>query len=119
MGWSAASHFSHASASFAGVARQAHPRECAPENGGWHGLAGWGWCFRGFPEAGAGLRAHDSANPVSDARSSVAVTNLCLAQLRSVSEISGTDLFPRLLAGEAGGAVVLGDGSSFQADQAG
>jgi hypothetical protein len=36
-------------------------------NGGKHGLAGWG--FRGFPEAGAGLRADDGADFISDAGS--------------------------------------------------
>src|SRR5882757_4237256 len=86
-------------------------------NGGKHGLAGWG--FRGLPEAGAGLRADDGANSLSHAGSSLAAADLCLAELRSVSEISGAEGFPRLLAGKAGGAVVLGHGRAFQADQAG
>src|SRR5438105_14584682 len=85
-------------------------------NGGWHGLAGWG-CFRRFPEAGVGLRADDGANSVSDAGSSLAAANLCLAELRSVPEISGLEGFPRLLAGKVGGAVVLGHCGAFQADQ--
>jgi hypothetical protein len=53
-------------------------------NGGKHGLAGWG--FRGFPEAGAGLRADDGADFISDAGSPLAAANLRLAELRSVSE---------------------------------
>src|SRR5271170_1013910 len=86
-------------------------------NGGWHGLAGWG-CFRRFPETGAGLWADDGANPLSNAGSSLAVTDLRLAELRSVSEIPGAEGFPRLLAGKARGAVVLGAGGAFEADQA-
>src|SRR5689334_13502184 len=88
-------------------------------NGGWHGLAGWWGCFRRFPETGGRLRADDGANPLSVAGSSLALTNLRLAELRPVSEISGAAGFPVLLAGEARGAAVLGDGSAFQADQAG
>src|SRR6185295_3945265 len=84
----------------------------------WHGVAGWS-CFRGFPEAGAGLRADDGADPVSDARSSLIAADLCLAELRSVSEISGAEGFPRLLAGKARWPTLLRDGGAFQADQAG
>src|SRR5438067_7294783 len=87
-------------------------------NGGWHGVAGWG-CFRRFPEAGAGLRADDGANSVSDAGSPVVAANLRLAELRSVSEISGTEGFSRLLAGKARRAAVLRHRGAFQADQAG
>src|SRR5882757_4511974 len=86
-------------------------------NGGWHGLAGWG--FRGFPEASAGLWADDGANSVSHAGSSVAAANLCLAELRSVPEISGAEGFFEVLGRTAGRTVVLGDGGPFQADQAG
>src|SRR5260370_8166428 len=68
-------------------------------NGGWHGLAGWG--FRGFPETGAGLWADDGANSVSDAGSSLALTNLCLAELRSVSEFPGAEGFSLVLAADA------------------
>src|ERR1700736_5326788 len=85
-------------------------------NGGWHGLAGWG--FRRFPETGAGLWADDGADTVSDAGSSLASANLCLAKLRSVSEISGAEGFSQFLGEVAGGTVVLGHGSAFQADQA-
>src|SRR5580692_11411309 len=87
-------------------------------NGGWHGLAGWG-CFRGFPETGAGLRADDGANSVSDAGSSLAFANLHLAKLRSVPEISGSEGFSQVLGRAPGRSVVLGDGGPFQADQAG
>src|SRR5262245_14337727 len=87
-------------------------------NGGWHGLAGWG-CFRGLPEAGAGLRTDDGANPLSDAGSPVVAADLRLAELRSVSEISGAAGFPCVLAGEARGAAVLRDRRAFAADQAG
>src|SRR3982074_882790 len=86
-------------------------------NGGWHGLAGWG--FRGFPEAGAGLWADDGANSVSHAGSSLAAANLRLAELRSVPEISGAEGLSRLLGGKAGGPVVPRHGAAFQADQAG
>src|SRR6185295_19977930 len=112
-----ASHFSHVSASPPGWLGSP-PREMRSSNGGWHGLAGWG-CFRRFPEAGAGLRADDGANSVSHAGSSLAVTNLCLAELRSVSEISGAEGLSRVLGRKAGGPAVLGDGGAFQADQAG
>src|SRR5437899_9157138 len=84
----------------------------------WHGLAGWS-CFRRFPEAGAGLRADDGANPVSDAGSSLVAADLCLAELRSVSEIPCAEGFPRLLAGKARWSVVFGNGRAFPADQAG
>src|SRR5262245_31437694 len=87
-------------------------------NGGWHGLAGWG-CFRRLPETSAGLRSDDGADSVSDAGSSVAAANIRLAELRSVSEISGAAGFPRVLAGKARRAAVLGHGSAFAADQAG
>src|ERR1700730_11805298 len=86
-------------------------------NGGWHGLAGW-VCFRRFPETGVGLRADDGANPLSDAGSSVAVTDLRLAELRSVSEIPGAEGFPGLLAGKARGTAVLRHRGALQADQA-
>src|SRR6266850_397441 len=84
----------------------------------WHGLAGWS-CFRRFPEAGAGLRADDGANPVSDAGSPRIAADLCLAELRSVSEIPGAEGFPRLLAGKARWPTVFRNGRAFQADQAG
>src|ERR1700721_341669 len=107
MGWYRASHFSHVSASPPGGSRTAsHPLKMRSSNGGWHGLAGWG--FRGFPEAGAGLWADDGANSLSTARSSLAVTNLCLAELRSVSEIPGAKGFPRLLGRETRRPFVLG-----------
>src|SRR5260370_21413716 len=86
-------------------------------NGGWHGLAGWG--FRGFPETGAGLRADDGANSVSDAGSSLAAANLCLAKLRSVSEFSGAEGFPLLLGAKARRAAVRGHRRALQTDQAG
>src|SRR6478672_6810838 len=85
-------------------------------NGGWHGLAGWG--FRGFPETGAGLWADDGANSVSDAGSSLAPTNLCLAELRPVSEFPGAEGFSLVLAAEAGRPAVLRHRCAFQADQA-
>src|SRR5271170_3904039 len=86
-------------------------------NGGWHGFAGWG--FRGLSEAGAGLWADDGANSVSHAGSSLAVADLRLAKLRSVSEFSGAEGFSRLLAAEARGAAVRRNRRAFQADQAG
>src|SRR4051812_24193720 len=87
-------------------------------NGGWHGLAGWG-CFRRFPETGLGLWADDGANPVSVAGSSLAATELCLAELRSVPEIPGAERLPGVLAGTARWTAVFGHGGAFQADQAG
>src|SRR5258706_16102110 len=85
-------------------------------NGGWHGLAGW--YFRGFPETGAGLRADDGANSVSDARSSLAFADLRLAKLRSVSEFSGAQGFSFVLATEARRPAVRRHCCAFQADQA-
>src|SRR5580693_1766910 len=85
-------------------------------NGGWHGLAGWG--FRGFPETGAGLRADDGANSVSHAGSSLIVADLRLAKLRSVSEFSGAEGFSRLLATKARRSAVCRHRCAFQADQA-
>src|SRR6201998_3974860 len=87
-------------------------------NGGWHGLAGWG-CFRRFPEAGSRLWADDGADPVSDAGSSLVAADLCLAELRSVSEISRADGLSALLAAKTRRSVVLGHRCAFQADQAG
>src|SRR6478609_4404751 len=86
--------------------------------GGWHGLASWG-CFRRLPETGAGLRADDSRNSLPDAGSSLAAPDLCLAELRHVSEISSADGFPGVLAEEARRPAILGHGRAFQADQAG
>src|SRR4029079_2438465 len=86
MGWSRASHFSHVSASPPGWLGRAAQVKCASCNGGWHGVAGWGG-FRRFPEAGPGLRADDGGNSLSHAGSPLAVTDLRLAELRSVSEI--------------------------------
>src|ERR1700738_1626583 len=86
-------------------------------NGGWHGLAGW--CFRRLPETGAGLRADDGANSVPDARSSLAAANLRLAELRSVSEFSGTEGLSVVLAAEAGRTAVRRHRRALQADQAG
>src|ERR1044072_6277148 len=85
-------------------------------NGGWHGLAGWG--FRGFPETGAGLRADDGANPLPHAGSSLAAANLCLAELRPVSEIPGAARFPGVLAKIAGRPAVLRHRGAFETDQA-
>src|SRR3974390_2132865 len=83
-----------------------------------HGLAGWD-CFRGFPETGAGLRSDDGADPVSDAGSSLAVADFCLAELRSVSEISRADGLSAFLAAKTRRSLVLGHGRPFQADQTG
>src|ERR1700741_512913 len=95
-----------------------HPRTMRSSNGGWHGFTGWA-CFRRLSEAGFGLRADDGANSLSDAGSSLAAADLCLAELRSVSEIPGAAGFPRLLAGKARRPLVLGHRGAFQADQAG
>src|ERR1700738_2644573 len=89
-----------------------HQRKMRSSNGGWHGLAGWG--FRGFPETGAGLWADDGTDFVSDARSPLAVTNLCLAELRSVSQISGTVQVSCFLAAEAGRPAIFRAGRAFE-----
>src|ERR1700722_8739678 len=86
-------------------------------NGGWHGLAGWG--FRGLSEAGAGLRADDGANSLSHAGSSLVAADLRLAELRSVSEFSGAEGFSRLLAAKARRTAVRRHGRAVQADPAG
>src|ERR1700737_5250897 len=116
MRWYRASHFSHVSASPPGGSRSAATTGMRSSNGGWHGLAGWG--FRGFPETGAGLRADDGANPLSDARSSLITANFRLAKLRSVSELSGAEGLSRLLAGKARRPVVRRHRRALQADQA-
>src|ERR1700674_2111837 len=85
-------------------------------NGGWHGLAGWG--FRGFPEASTGLWADDGANSLSHAGSSLVAANLRLAELRSVPEISGAEGLPRVLGRKARRPTVLRHRGAFQADQA-
>src|SRR6201986_749223 len=87
-------------------------------NGGQHDVAGWG-CFRRLPETGAGLWADHGRDPLPDAGSSLAAADLCLAELRSVSEISGAEGFPEVLGREAGKDAVQGDSGAFQADQAG
>src|SRR5579863_10147752 len=98
MGWSRASHFSHVSASPPGGSASVAILDNALQQ--WrvgHGLAGW--CFRRLPETGAGLWADDGGNPLPHARSSVAAANLCLAELRSVSEFSRTGGISCILAG--------------------
>src|ERR1700676_5604382 len=84
-------------------------------NGGWHGLAGWG--FRGFPETGAGLWADDGGNSLSDARSSIIAANIRLAKLRSVSEFSGAEAFSLVLAATARRPALRRHRRPFQADQ--
>src|ERR1700733_4951513 len=118
MGWSLASHFSHVSASPPGGPGRRPLRKMRSSNGGWHGLAGWGG-FRRFPETGAGLWADDGANSISYAGSSLAAANLRLAKLRSVSEFSGAEGLPLVLAAKARGTPVRGHRRPFQADQAG
>src|SRR3981081_2318042 len=110
MDWYRASHFSHVSASPPGWLGVWPPREMRFQQ--WR----FGMVSR---EGGAGLRADDGANPVSDAGPSRIAADLCLAELRSVSEIPGAEGFPRLLAGKARWPPVLGHGRAFQADQAG
>src|SRR5579863_3184375 len=98
MGWSRASHFSHVSASPRGwLWAGSHLGQCAPAMEGWHGFAGWR--FRRLPETGAGLRADHGGNSLPHARSSLAAANLCLAELRSVSEFSRTERISLVLAG--------------------
>src|ERR1700677_5134659 len=117
MGWYRASHFSHVSAFPPGwLPVGGHFPKMRSSNGGWHGVAGWG--FRGFPETGAGLWADDGADSVSHAGSSLVVTNLRLAKLRSVAEFSGAEGFSRLLATKARRAAVRRHRCAFQADQA-
>src|SRR5450759_115550 len=118
MGWYRASHFSHVSASPPGGSRSAATStRCAPAMEVWHGLAGWS--FRRLPETGAGLRADDGGNPVSDAGSSLAAANLCLAELRFVSEFSGAEGFSFLLAAEARRPALRRHRCALQVDQAG
>src|ERR1700761_6816459 len=82
-----------------------------------HGFAGWG--FRGLSETGAGLRADDGRDPLPDAGSPLAAADLCLAELRFVSEIPRAAGLPAILAAQAGGALVFGSRGALQADQAG
>src|SRR5215469_9030283 len=108
MRWLRASQFHHVSASVVGWLGQVatSKRVRSVRSGGSHGFAGCG-CFRRLPETGAGIRADDGRDPLSDAGSSLALTDLCLAELRSVPSISGAAGFPALLAGEAGGPAVF------------
>src|SRR6202021_1290703 len=116
MGWYRASHFSHVSASPPGGSRMAsHPLKMRSSNGGWHGLAGWG--FRGFPETGAGLWADDGGNSLSDARSSIIAANIRLEKLRSVSEFSGAEAFSLVLAATARRPALPRHRHPFQAAQ--
>src|SRR5215475_15659494 len=85
--------------------------------GGQHDVAGWGR-FRRLPETGAWVWADYRRDPLPDAGSSLALTDLCLAELRSVSEISGSEGFPEVLGREAGRAAVPRDGGALAADQA-
>src|ERR1700721_3424603 len=85
-------------------------------NGGWHGLAGRG--FPGLPETSVWFRADDGANSLSHAGSSLIAANLCLAELRSVPEISGAEGFSLFLGERAGWTICARDGGPFQADQA-
>src|ERR1700722_12978475 len=116
MCWYRASHFFYVSASPPGLPVGGHHVECAFSNGGWHGLAGWG--FRGFSETGAWLRADDGGNSLSAARSSVAAADLRLAELRYVSEFSGAEGFSVLLAAEARRSALCRHRGALQADQA-
>src|SRR5215469_9505728 len=93
MGWFSASHFSHVSASPPGGSVGVGPSpDMRSLNGGGHGFAGWGR-FRRLPETGVGLRTDDGRDSLSDAGSSLAAADLRLAELRSVSEISGAVIF--------------------------
>src|SRR5580704_16464325 len=102
MSCSRASHFSHVSASRLKMARSGdigHRRQMhSLKLEGWHGLAGWG--FGRFPETSAGLRADDGGNSLPAAGSSLIAANLCLAELRSLPEISGAARLPEFLAGK-------------------
>src|SRR5262249_7032348 len=64
------------------------------------------------------IRADDGRDSLSDAGSSLTAADLCLAELRSVSEIPGAAGLPALLAGEVGRTAVFGPRRAFQADQA-
>src|SRR6185312_2109072 len=100
MSWLRASHFHHVSASLAGVAPAgAMLRGLRSQAGGSHGFAGWG--FRGLSETGAGLRADHGRDPLPDAGSPLAAADLCLAELRSVSQISCAPGLPAFLGREA------------------
>src|SRR5882724_1389461 len=116
MGWYRASHFSCERISTRVAPGRRPLWKMRSSNGGWHGLAGWG--FRGFPETGAGLWADDGANSVSNAGSSLALTNLRLAELRSVSEFPGAEGFSLVLAAETRRPAVLRHRCALQADQA-
>src|ERR1700716_3369559 len=85
-------------------------------NGGWHGLAGWG--FRGFQETGAWLLADDSASFEAHARPSLAIANLRRSKLRSVPEFPGAEGLSLLLARKARRPAVRCHRCAFQADQA-
>src|ERR1700721_1001534 len=120
MGCSRASHFSHLSASrlrwLCSVFPPPQPQMHSPNLEGWDGLAGWR--FRRLPETGSGLWADDGGNSLPDAGSSLVAADICLAELRSVSEIPGAAGLPCLLGAKTRGTALFGPRGAFQADPA-
>src|ERR1700709_1297718 len=92
-------------------------------NGGWHGLAGWGFegrrSLEGLSQAGPGLRSDNGGNRLSPPGPSLVAANLRLAGLRSVPEFPGAEGFPQLLGAQARRPAVRRHRRAFQADQAG
>src|SRR4051812_3987960 len=74
--------------------------------------------FRGLQTSTARIRFDHRANSLPAARPSVPAADLRLAGLRSVSEISGAQSVPYILARNLGGAAALGHRRAFATDQA-
>src|SRR5258708_32943261 len=73
--------------------------------------------FRGLQTSAARIWFDHGANPLPAARPSVPAADLRLAGLRSLSEISGTQSVPYILARNPRGAVALGHRRAFAAHQ--
>src|ERR1700704_7191878 len=123
MGWYRASHLFHVSAFSTEWLSVGPLSRMRSSNGGWHGLAGWGFegrrSLRGLSQAGSGLRPDHGGNRLSPSGSSLVAANLCLAGLRPVSEFSGAEGFSDFLGNQAGRSAVRRHRRAFQADQAG
>src|SRR5229473_1201946 len=75
-------------------------------------------CIQRFSTPARRLRSDDGANPLPASRSSLLAANLRLAGLRSLPAISGAQPLSGVLAREARGTALFGDGRPFAPDQA-
>src|SRR5208282_1108873 len=75
--------------------------------------------FARLSPAARRLRIDHGKHPLPAAGSSMAVTDLRLAGLRSLPKVSGVEQVPQFLAGKARGSAALGHGGTCALDQAG